>query len=41
MSEANGTTPEGLPKSNDPRLEELAERVNLGRGTCRRRPEAY
>ena len=30
MSETNETTPEGLPKSNDPSLEELAERVKLG-----------
>ena len=30
MSETNETAPEGLPKSNDPSLEELAERVKLG-----------
>ena len=30
MSETTETTPEELPKSNDPSLEELAERVKLG-----------
>ena len=30
MSEANETMPEGLPKSNDPSLEKLAEPVKLG-----------
>ena len=27
MSDTNGTSPEGFPKSNDPGLEELAERM--------------
>ena len=30
MSETTETPPEELPKSNDPSLEELAERVKLG-----------
>ena len=30
MSDANDPTPEGLPQSNDPSLEELAEGVKLG-----------